>query len=304
MTYILPCIALVRRSSITFFWGFKVLMKETDSGQGEPNLTEREQHEVHERSAPRTEVVYEAIRKEGENELKRSAPTLAYDGLTAGLSMGFSFVAEALLRSHLPDTAWRPAVVSLGYSVGFLMVVMGRQQLFTENTLTVILPLLRNFDAFTLKRVLKVWAVVLAANLLGALLFALVIGHTELFRPEVRAAFGDIGREALEGGWGLTLIRGIFAGWLIALMVWMLPAAESARVLVVIIMTYVIAFGGFAHIIVGSVELFYMVTTGAASWSDYFGWMLPTLLGNIIGGTTLVAALGHAQVVSESEGEL
>ncbi|MDQ3819607.1 MAG: formate/nitrite transporter family protein [Acidobacteriota bacterium] len=275
-----------------------------DSGEQGPDLTEREQHEVHERSAPRTEVVYEAIRKEGENELKRSAPTLAYDGLTAGLSMGFSFVAEALLRSHLPNTAWRPAVVSLGYSVGFLMVVMGRQQLFTENTLTVILPLLRNFDAFTLKRVLKVWSVVLVANLLGALLFALVVGHTELFKPEVRAAFGDLAREALEGGWGLTLIRGIFAGWLIALMVWMLPAAESARVLVVIIMTYVVAFGGFAHIIVGSVELFYLVTTGGANWSDYFGWMLPTLLGNIIGGTTLVAALGHAQVVSESEGEL
>lgn len=279
-------------------------MGESDSRGRGPDLTEREQHEVHERSAPRTEVVYEAIRKEGENELKRSPPTLAYDGLTAGLSMGFSFVAEALLRSHLPDATWRPTVVSLGYSVGFLMVVMGRQQLFTENTLTVILPLLRNFDAFTLKRVLKVWAVVLAANLLGAFLFALVIGHTDLFRPEVRAAFGDLGHEALEGGWGLTLIRGIFAGWLIALMVWMLPAAESARVLVVIIMTYVVAFGGFAHIIAGSVELFYVVTTGAASWSDYFGWMLPTLLGNIIGGTTLVAALGHAQVVSESEGEL
>jgi formate/nitrite transporter FocA (FNT family) len=259
---------------------------------------------VEERSSPRTEVVYEAVRKEGENELKRSTPTLAYDGLTAGLSMGFSLVAEALLRSHLPDTSWRPAISKLGYSVGFLIIVLGRQQLFTENTLTVILPLLRHLNADTLKRVLRLWAVVLLANLVGALLFAWVIGHTELFKPEVRQAFGDIGRESLEGSFGLVLLRGIFAGWLIALMVWMLPAAESARLWVVIILTYLVAFGGFAHIIAGSVEGFYVVMTGGAPWSSYFGWMLPTLLGNIIGGTTLVAALGHAQVVSESHGEL
>jgi formate-nitrite transporter family protein len=108
----------------------------------------------------------------------------------------------------------------------------------------------------------------------------------------------------LEGSWGLILLRGIFAGWLIALMVWMLPAAKSARLWVVIIITYLVAFGGFAHIIAGSVEGFYLVTTGGAAWSAYFGWMLPTLFGNIIGGTTLVAALGHAQVVSESRGEI
>jgi formate/nitrite transporter FocA (FNT family) len=278
--------------------------KREENPDGQPHLTPRERKDVERRSALRTEVVYEAIREEGENELNRSSSTLAYDGLTAGLSMGFSLVAEALLRSHLPDTIWRPAVSKLGYTVGFLIIVLGRQQLFTENTLTVILPLLRDFTARNIKRVLRLWAVVLAANLVGALLFAWVIGHTELFKPDMRQAFGDIGRESLEGPWGLILLRGVFAGWLIALMVWMLPAAESARLWVVVIITYVVAFGGFAHIIAGSVEGFYVVMTGGAPWSSYFGWMLPTLFGNIIGGTTLVAALGHAQVVSESRGEL
>jgi formate-nitrite transporter family protein len=159
--------------------------KEEHASGKPPHLTKQERKQVGERSSPRTEVVYEAIREEGENELSRSSATLAYDGLTAGLSMGFSLVAEALLRSHLPDTIWRPVVTKLGYSVGFLIIVLGRQQLFTENTLTVILPLLRHFTARNIKRVLRLWVVVLVANLIGSLLFAWVIGHTELFKPEV-----------------------------------------------------------------------------------------------------------------------
>src|SRR5919205_4417246 len=141
---------------------------------GQPELSEQEQEEVERRSSPRTEVVYEAIREEGENELGRSSSALAWDGLAAGLSMGFSLVAEGLLRSHLPEAAWRPLVSKLGYSVGFLIIVLGRHQLFTENTLTVILPLLQKPHAATLRNVLRLWAVVFLANVAGALLFGLV----------------------------------------------------------------------------------------------------------------------------------
>lgn len=274
---------------------------EQQSEQKGPSLTEQERKEVEERSAPRTEVIYEAIREEGENELNRSSPTLFWDGLTAGLSMGFSLVAEGLLRSHLPDTNWRPLVVSLGYSFGFLMVVMGRQQLFTENTLTAILPLLRHHNSHNLKQVLRLWMVVLLANLIGALLFAFVLGRTELFQSDVRAAFTSIAHESLSGNWALILLRGVFAGWLIALMVWMLPAAESLRPIIVILMTYLVALGGFAHIIAGSVDALYLVFTNGASWAEYLGWLLPTLGGNIFGGVTIVAVLGHAQVVSEEK---
>jgi formate/nitrite transporter FocA (FNT family) len=265
-----------------------------------PKLSERERKDVERKSAPRTEVVYEAIRSEGENELSRSSSTLAWDGLAAGLSMGFSLVAEGLLRSHLPDATWRPLVVHLGYSVGFLLIVLGRQQLFTENTLTVILPLLQRRDTKTLRSVLRLWSVVLAANVAGALAFALVVSHTELFEPQVRAAFLEIGREAMRNWWALTLLKGVFAGWLIALMVWMLPASESARFFVVVVMTYMVSLGGFSHIIAGSVEVLYVVASGGASWGEFAAWFVPTLVGNIIGGTTLVAALGHAQVAGEA----
>ena len=276
------------------------MAREERGNTGQPELSEQEQAEVEWRGAPRTEVVYEAIREEGEGELRRSSSTLAWDGLTAGLSMGFSLVAEGLLRSHLPDAGWRPLVSKLGYSVGFLIIVLGRQQLFTENTLTAVLPLLQRPYASTLAQVLRLWGVVFAANVAGALLFAFVLARTELFEPHVRETFGEIGREVFGAGWALALLKGVFAAWLIALMVWMLPAAETARFFVVVVMTYLVALGKFSHVVAGSVETFYVVWTGGAGWGDYLGWMLPTLAGNIIGGTTLVAALGHAQVAGEA----
>ncbi|HEY3838032.1 MAG TPA: formate/nitrite transporter family protein, partial [Bryobacteraceae bacterium] len=95
-------------------------------------------------------VIHEAIRKDGDEELQRPMSALAWSGLAAGMSMGFSFLAEGLFRSHLPDAPWRPLLVNLGYPVGFLIVVIGRQQLFTENTLTAIIPLLARRNLPTL----------------------------------------------------------------------------------------------------------------------------------------------------------
>src|SRR4051812_40465491 len=157
-----------------------------------------EQSEAEERSAPSGKILYKAILTEGQEELARPSSALFWSGLAAGLSMGFSMVAEGLLRAYLPEAAWRPLVAKLGYSIGFLIVVLGRQQLFTENTLTPILPLLTRRDGKTLANVFRLWAVVLAANLLGALAFAYAVARTEAFEPNVRAAFVEIGRRALE----------------------------------------------------------------------------------------------------------
>ncbi|HXV17897.1 MAG TPA: formate/nitrite transporter family protein, partial [Gemmatimonadaceae bacterium] len=96
-----------------------------------------------------------------------------------------------------------------------------------------------------------------------------------------------------------TFARGIFAGWLIALMVWMLPAASSSQVAVVSIMTYLVGIGGLAHIIVGSVEVLYLVVTGQTSLGTYLNaFFVPALLGNVLGGFVLVTWLNHAQVTS------
>lgn len=264
-----------------------------------PDLQEREVEEIEERGAPRPLVVYEVIRREGEEELRRTASALAWSGLAAGLSMGFSLVAMGLLRSHLPDAPWRPLVVNFGYSIGFLIVILGRQQLFTENTLTPILPLLSEPSGETLWRVARLWAVVLATNVVGAFAFAAVVAHTGVFRPAVREAFMAISREATEGGFGTVFLRAIFSGWLIALMVWLLPGAETSRPMIIIIITFLVGLGGLTHIVAGSVELSYLLTTGVESWAHGIGgWFVPTLLGNIVGGVSLVAALNHAQVTA------
>jgi formate/nitrite transporter FocA (FNT family) len=266
-----------------------------------PELTEGEKEIVEERTALRAAVVHEAIREQGETELRRPVLALTWSGLAAGLSMGFSMISQGLLQSHLPDAPWRPLITNLGYSVGFLVVILGRQQLFTENTLTVILPLLARRDGATLLGVGRLWSIVLIANLMGALAIAWVIGNTSIFTPDVSGAFSMIGAAALSGGPSTIFLRGIFAGWLIALTVWMLPAAEGSRPVIIIAMTYLVGLGGFAHVIAGSVEVLYVVTTsGAVTWIEYFrDFLLPALGGNIVGGVSLVALFNHAQVVTE-----
>jgi formate/nitrite transporter FocA (FNT family) len=259
-----------------------------------------EVYDAKRRASPRANVVHEAIRREGEDELQRSISALGWSGFAAGLSMGFSLLAEGLLRTRMPEAPWRPLISKLGYPVGFLIIVLGRQQLFTENTLTVILPLLLRKNLETLKSVLRLWGVVLAANLAGAYAFALTVSHIHMFSPEVHQTFVRIGLESMSGNFATTLVRGIFAGWLIALMVWLLPAAETGRIAVIVILSYMVGLGGFNHIIAGSVEALYATASGNASWAMYFNhFFAPTLIGNILGGVSLVAAVNHAQIASQ-----
>ncbi len=260
-------------------------------------LDEVEHEDAVRRSAPKAAVVYEAIRREGEDELARDTAALVWSGLAAGLSMGFSFLMEALLAYYLPEEAWTPLISKLGYSIGFLIVVLGRQQLFTENTLTPILQLLQRKDRQTLMHVARLWTTVFSANMVGALVFALLMHAITSFQPELNDELTAIARKAYGSGFVGTLLSGLFAGWLIALMVWLLPFAETGRVTIIILLTYVVGLGGFAHIIAGSVDALFILTAGKASLVDFFArFFIPTLLGNIIGGLAFVTALNHAQV--------
>lgn len=275
--------------------------EQSASRMRELGLDETEQQEVKERTRPGAVVLHEAIREEGERELRRPVSALAWSGLASGLSMGFSLIAEGLIQASLPDQPWRPLLTKLGYTVGFLIVVLGHQQLFTENTLTAVLPFLNKRSVSNLKRLLRLWVVVLGTNLIGGFLIAWVLGHTKVFQPEVQHAFAEISFKSLEGGFGIHFLRAIFAGWLIALMVWLLPGAKSSEMGVIFFITYLVGLGELVHIVIGSVFVLYLVTTGAASWGAYFGqFMLPTLLGNITGGVTLVAVLNYGQVAPQA----
>jgi len=269
-----------------------------------PELTDKQQQEAQDRTSVSANVVHEAIRHDGEEELKRPVSALAWSGFAAGLSMGFSFVAQALFRAHVPDHPWRPLLVNLGYPLGFLIAIIGRQQLFTENTLTAIIPLLARRNVTTLLRVIKLWAVVLAANLVGAHLFAWVVADTPMFRPDVQAAMLSLATQAADVTFGVAILRGIFAGWLIAMVVWMLAAIDTGRIMVIVIVTYIVGLAGLTHIIAGSVEVLFLPMAGVRSWlAVVWGYMVPTLIGNIIGGVSLTAALNHAQVVAGMQGK-
>ena len=263
-------------------------------------LSSAEKASVEQQSHPNAALIHETIRAEGEAELKRTKAALLLSGFAAGLSMGFSMVAQGILQARLPDSPWRPLVASFGYTIGFLIVVLGRQQLFTENTLTPILPLLHNRDRQTLLKVLRLWTLVLTANIAATFIFAFAAAHPSVFESDVQKAFAELGAQALRGSFASTVLRSIFAGWLIALMVWILPAVGSARPFIIMIITYVVSIGGFSHLIAGSVEAAYAVETGGAPWSAYaLGFFFPTLIGNTIGGVALVAGLNYGQVAPQ-----
>lgn len=257
-----------------------------------------EAQKVEQRVAIGAHVVYEAVRLEGEDELERPVAALAWSGLAAGLSMGFCLLSEAALASHLPDSVWRPLLSRMGYCVGFLIVVLGRQQLFTENTLTVVLPFLLHKNLLTVKKVLRLWGIVLAANVIGTFLFALFIARVHFLDPMIQQNILQIAENHIGLSFATVLLRAIFAGWLIALMVWMLPDAASSRVVVILIITYLIGLASLNHIIAGSTSVFYLVALGKVSLLQYFtAFFIPTLIGNVLGGVSLVAALAHGQVV-------
>jgi formate/nitrite transporter FocA (FNT family) len=274
----------------------------SDSGRqaGSPQISEREVDEVEERARPRTPIIYEVVRRMGDEEMARPAISLWWSGIAAGISISFSLLAEAILRSHLPDAPWRPLVTGFGYSTGFLMVVLSRQQLFTENTITVVLPVMANPTMKQLWQLARMWAIVFLANMVGTLCAALFCVLTPVLSPDIVDTMRAISQEMMAHSWITMFFRGVGAGFLIAAMVWLLPSAMANQFHVITLMTYLISVGGFKHIVAGSVEAFVLVASGQLGVGAMLvHFTLPVLVGNVIGGTALFALLSYAQVMKE-----
>jgi formate-nitrite transporter family protein len=270
------------------------------SGRSNPRITQKEAGDVEEMSSPRTPVIYEIVRRLGDEEMDRPVTSLWWSGVAAGLSISFSLLAQGVLQAHLPAAPWKVLVVSLGYSVGFLMVVLSRQQLFTESTVTAVLPVMTRFSRTNLWRLPRLWSVVLLANLAGTLVAALLSTFTPVLTPELKAAMLEIAGQITDHSRMEMLFRAIASGFLIATMVWLLPGAEAAQFHVIVVITYLIAAAGFMHIVAGSMEAFFLVLNGHLGVlpmvTDFF---VPVLVGNIIGGTALFALIAYAQVMNE-----
>lgn len=274
----------------------------SDKGKLDSVEKERENKTVRELTPVSARLIFEAIHREGDEELDRPKGALWWSGIAAGLLIAFSVWGEALLRASLPDTEWRYIFENFGYSLGFLLVILGRMQLFTENTITTVVPLVMKPAFSTLSRVARLWTIVLTANVVGAFIVATFLAFAPILTPEVRTAMIDLsihatGMPAIEG-----LMRGIPAGVLVAALVWMLPGAGNGGLMLIVVITWLIALGDFTHIIAGSVEMaFLLVQNQLGLQQAVFGFFLPVLVGNIIGGTLVFTLLTSAQIKPEIE---
>lgn len=270
-------------------------------GETAAALSAEERRKVEKSQPPRALVLHEVIRLQGNHELERTLAALWWSALAAGLTIGLSLMAMGLFRAHLPDHDMAVITTSLGYPVGFLAIILARQQLFTENTLTAVLPLMSEPTLEKAGQLLRLWSVVLLGNVVGALLFAYGMLHLPIFDGKADQAFLEIGREVMESDRWQMFAKGIVSGWMIATMVWLVPAAESAKVWIIFLVTYLMALGSFSHIVVGTCEVGYLVFAGEVTLAAYLvDFALPTLLGNIVGGSLIFALISHAQVRSDT----
>ncbi len=275
---------------------------EPDRDAAATALTDDEHREVSSLSLAAPRVVHEVVRQQGEEELARSFAALGFSGLAAGVSISASVLAKAFLQAGLPaDARWTPFVASFGYTVGFVIAIMGRLQLFTETTVTAVLPVATHPTLNNVARLLRLWGIVLAANLAGSALVAWAIADGAIVSPEHRAAVLAISREALAPGFAEIVWRGLPAGFLIASLAWILPNARGSEFWVIVLITWVVGIGGFSHVVAGSTEAFVLWLAGERSFGAAVGgFILPALIGNIIGGTGLFAVLAHGQVRGEA----
>lgn len=272
---------------------------------GAESSTQHEGEEASVKNATRlsARLIYEVVRRDGEEELERPAASLIWSGTAAGIVISFSVLGEAIFRTYLPDAPASYLVENLGYSLGFLVVILGRMQLFTENTITTVLPVMHRRSISCLLSMLRLWTIVLAANVAGAFIAGWFMSLPEAFSPEMRTAFGELSEHAVGMGASQGFIRAIPAGVLVASIVWMMPSSEGGGFFIILAFTWLIAAGDFTHIIAGSVEMAYLVWQGTLGPGPaFFGFFLPVLAGNIIGGTLIFTMLAWGQVKNEIRG--
>lgn len=246
-------------------------------------------------------VVFEAIRRDGEDELSRGFSALWWSGIAAGLAISTSVLCKGFLASILPQADWAAGISNLGYTVGFLIVILGRMQLFTENTITPILPLFLEPNGAKFYQIARLWGIVFTANLVGCATAALVLVYGRIL-PEARfEGVLAVSRHYAEATAFQHFAWGVPAGFIIAALVWILPRMEGAgEVLMIIMLTYMIGLGDMSHVVAGSTELFILSARGELALSEaMFSGILPALAGNVLGGTGIFAALTYAQVRQE-----
>jgi formate-nitrite transporter family protein len=240
--------------------------------------------------------IFDRVTTGGAEELKRPFFNLLFSGVAAGLSMGISALGVALVLAQLGDTAGAEALAYLLYPLGFLTVILGRQQLFTENTLfpvALVLDERRHLPALG-----KLWGTVLLANVTGTALFSSLAILTPSLSEAAQGELSRLGVEAAGHSVWTIFWSGVIGGWLIAMVAWLVTASTTTtgQLTVIFLLTYAVGIGHFAHSIAGSAELLSAVLAGDLPPADYPRWLAAAVLGNAVGGVVIVALFAYGQV--------
>jgi formate-nitrite transporter family protein len=246
---------------------------------------------------PSAEDIYKQVASNARQELKRSNVSLAISGFGGGAFMGFSALGAAVGLALLGTSPSAHLLASMLYPLGFIVVILGRSQLFTENTLYPVALVLAEKREFW--NTLRLWSIVLPSNILGALAFSALAARTPALEPRYVEALTHLGLQGLAHPSSALFWSGVIGGWMIALAAWLVSGSHSITGSVVLIwmLTFVVGAGNFAHCIASSCEILVAVLTGHATWAAYAQWLGPAVAGNICGGVGLVTVLEYGQAI-------
>ena len=211
--------------------------------------------------------------------------------------MGLSALGTATAVRLLQGSPHVQILSRMFYPLGFIVVILGRSQLFTENTLYPVALVLAEKREFW--NTLRLWSLVLQADVMGALTFGLLAAWTSAFQPETVASLSQLGAAAIAHPWTQIFWSGVIGGWIIALAAWLVSGSHSitGSVMVIWMLTYLVGLGNFAHCVASSCEIFVTILTHQAPWIAFWNWFFPAVAGNICGGVGLVTILEYGQVM-------
>ncbi len=244
---------------------------------------------------PTAVEIFHQVTDNGRKELERAGVALAISGVAGGLLMGLTGLSVAILLSSVGSTAAGRLAAYFFYPLGFMVVILGRSQLFTENTLyPVALVLAERKHVWS---TLRLWSIVFPANLVGALLFALLAVKTGALDGQYTRQLAELGASAAQLHGAHAFWSGVVGGWIIATVAWLVSASHSitGSVMLIWTMTFIVGIGHFAHCIATSGEILSAVLAHQVALGQFFQWLLPATSGNICGGVLLVTLLEYGQ---------
>lgn len=238
-------------------------------------------------------------------QLERNSTGLFLSGVSAGLDIGFSVllmtIALTVFNGIFPEPVVRFIVANM-YPIGFIFVILGRSELFTEHTTLAVLPVLQGLAS--IKKLLRLWSIVYVSNIFGGLIFALILsyfgGSLHFLHKE---AFQHIAESFINTRWLTTLLSAELAGWLMGLLAWLVAAAREtiSQIFIIWTVTAAIGFAGLPHCIVGNIEVASALFSGQISFTQYIEFLWPVTLGNAIGGVLFVGILKFSHTVNSGE---